>query len=213
MEWLQNIQNIVFDLGGVVINLDRSKAVDALSALGIEGVNELLGQYVQKEPFLGLETGRLTAGEFFDLLRKQSNPNTTDTQITDAFNQFLVSLPVERLERLRVLRMAGYRVFALSNTNPVMYNSWISNAFTQEGGKINDYFDGIVTSFQEFTCKPDKSIFETVLRRYGLNGGETLMLDDSDANCKAAAEAGMNALRIGNTEQDDMMAVTSLLLS
>ncbi len=206
----------MFDLGGVVIDLKRERAVEQLTALGLKGVDELLGQYVQKPPFLDLETGRITAGGFFDDLREKcaegGNPGVTDRQLTEAFNAFLVDIPVERLERLRQLRMAGFGVYALSNTNPVMYNSWIANAFRQEGGNICDYFDGIVTSFQEMTCKPDPVIFETVLRRYGLPGNQTLMLDDSEKNCQAAAGCGMHALRVGTTDQDDMMAYTGLLL-
>ena len=214
--WILGIQNIVFDLGGVVIDLDRSRAVNHLEALGLRKVNDLLGQYVQKQPFLGLETGHLTAGEFFDLLRAECAQNSgktpTDTQLTEAFNAFLVRIPEERLQRLRELRLAGFRIFALSNTNPVMFNSWIARAFRAEGGNIQDYFDGLVLSFQELTCKPDPHIFETVLRRYGLSGQQTLMLDDSEANCRAAAEIGMHALRVGDTPQDNMMAYTGLLL-
>ncbi|MDE6559373.1 MAG: HAD family phosphatase [Muribaculaceae bacterium] len=208
---LQNIENIIFDLGGVVIDLDRDRAVAALTKLGLKEADEMLGLYRQEEPFLGLETGRVTAGEFFDLLREKC-PGATDTLLTDAFNQFLVRIPVERLEMLRRLRMAGYRIFVLSNTNPVMYNSWIANAFRAEGGSINDYFDGIVASFQELTCKPDPAIFSTVARRYGLNPAATLMLDDSDANCRSAAGVGMHALRVGSTPGDDMLAICHLLL-
>lgn len=217
MEWLKGIRNIVFDLGGVVIDLNRLRAVEELEKLGLREVGELLGQYVQKPPFLDLETGKMTAGEFFDNLRARclaSNPESeiSDTALTDAFNAFLIRIPEERLRRLRELRMAGFSVFALSNTNPVMYNSWIASQFRQEGGTINDYFDGIVTSFQEMVCKPDHAIFQTLLRRYGLPGSQTLMLDDSEANCRAAAECGMHALRVGATPADDMMAYTGLLL-
>lgn len=212
--WLLGIRNVVFDLGGVVIDLDRNRAVRALEELGLEGVGRMLDQYVQSGPFLALETGRLTAGGFFDELRaKCSRPGVSDREITEAFNRFLVALPAARLTRLREMRMAGFGVFALSNTNPVMYDSWIAEAFRQEGGNICDYFDGIVTSFQEQCCKPDPRIFETVVNRYGLQRSQTLFLDDSEANCRAAAECGIHALRVGSTRQDDMMAYTSLLLS
>lgn len=209
--WVQGIENVIFDLGGVVIDLDRDRAVRALETLGLKDADDMLGLYRQKEPFLGLETGRVKAGEFFDLLREQC-PGATDTMLTTAFNEFLVDIPVERLEMLRRMRMAGYRIFVLSNTNPVMYNSWIASAFRKESGTINDYFDGIVTSFQELTCKPDPEIFATVLRRYGLDPACTLMLDDSDANCRAAAGVGMHALRVGRTRGDDMIAICTLLL-
>lgn len=211
-EWLYGIKNVVFDLGGVVINLDRDRAVSGLQKLGLEKADEMLGLYGQKEPFYGLETGTRSTAEFFDLMRREMHPGVTDTQITDAFNAFLIDLPPARLEMLRRMRMAGYRIFVLSNTNPVMYNTWIDRAFRQEGGSINDYFDGIIASFQELTCKPDVTIFQTVMRRYGLLGSETLMLDDSEKNCRAAAEAGMHALRVGKSDNDDMLAICGALL-
>lgn len=212
IDWIYNIKNVIFDLGGVVIDLDRDRAVKALEELGLDDANDMLGLYGQKEPFYGLETGERSTGEFFDLLRSRMTPGVTDTQLTEAFNCFLVDLPSYRLEMLRRMRMAGYRIFVLSNTNPVMFNTWIDRAFRQEGGSINDYFDGVVASFQELMCKPNVAIFETLMRRYGLNPSETLMLDDSEKNCRAAAEAGAHAFQIGQTDKDDMMAICGALL-
>lgn len=212
MDWIYNIQNIIFDLGGVVIDLDRDRAVKALQALGLKEADEMLGLYGQQEPFLGLETGQLSTADFFDLMREKMNPGVTDSMITSAFNEFLVDLPVERLKMLRRMRMAGFRIFVLSNTNPVMFNTWIDRAFRQEGGTVNDYFDGVVASYEELMCKPDVELFRTVIRRYGLNPSETLMLDDSDKNCRAAAEAGTHAFRVGKTDRDDMLAICEALL-
>lgn len=202
------IRNIIFDLGGVVIDLQRERAVEALSALGLKDADRVLGLYRQEEPFLGIETGRLHAGEFFELLRL-SCPGANDMQLTEAFNRFLIRIPVERLRRLSELRRNGFKVYALSNTNPVMYNSWIAEHFRQEGMSINDYFDGIVTSFQELCCKPDLRIFRTVLQRYSLEPEVTLMLDDSAANCDAARQCGMKAQQVGPSGSDtDMIALT-----
>ncbi|MDE6010430.1 MAG: HAD family phosphatase [Muribaculaceae bacterium] len=204
---LSQVRNIVFDLGGVVIDLRRDAAVEALQALGMKNADSVLGLYRQEEPFLGIETGRLHAGEFFELVRL-SCPGATDVQITEAFNRFLTGIPVERLQRLRELRAKGIGVYALSNTNPIMYNSWIAEHFRQEGLSINDYFDGIVASFQELCCKPDLRIFRTLLTRYGLKGDETLMLDDSAANCDGARHAGMIAIQVGKDSDNDMLALT-----
>lgn len=211
-DWIYNIKNVIFDLGGVVINLDRDRAVRALEELGLKDADSMLGLYGQQEPFLGLETGERSTAEFFDIIRSRVRPGVTDTQIADAFNQFLVSLPIERLAMLRRMRLAGFRIFILSNTNPVMFNTWIDRAFRQEGGSVNDYFDGIVVSYEELMCKPNVDIFTNLMRRYGLNPSETLMLDDSDKNCRAASEAGAHAFRIGNTDKDDMLSVCGALL-
>lgn len=205
------IKNIIIDLGGVIIDLKRERAVAALKHLGIANADALLGLYRQEGPFLGLETGRLTAAEFFDELRRESTVEATgitDRHLQDAFNEFLVDLPIERLQALRKLREAGYRTYMLSNTNPVMYLSWIAEHFRQEGLTVNDYFDGCVVSFQELTCKPDPEIFRRVLTRYHLNPAETIMLDDSEANCQAAETTGMQSRRI----QSDFTQVAQSLI-
>lgn len=213
MSFNGKIKNVVFDLGGVVIDLSRESAVKELDKLGLHEAGELLGLYRQEEPFLGLETGNKTTGEVFDLLRSRCNPGVSDSDIARAFEAFLVKLPPERLAALRELRAAGYGVYALSNTNPVMFHGWISRQFQQEGLRERDYFDGIVASFEEGTCKPDPEIFRTVLRRYGLEADETLMLDDSEANCEAAATVGMQTFRIDNSDSERAMtAVVENLL-
>lgn len=191
---IENIDAVVLDLGGVVIDLRRDNAVAALQELGLREADELLDTYRQTGPFLALETGRLTAGEFFDLIRAMiGDPKITDTQLQDAFNRFLIDIPAERLEAILALRARGYKVYALSNTNPVMYHSWIAGRFRQEGLQINDYFDGIVTSFEEGVCKPDPLIFERLLKRYHLDGQRTLFLDDGPANVEAARACGIRA--------------------
>lgn len=212
IDWIYNIQNVIFDLGGVVVDLDRDKAVRALERLGLKDADEMLGLYGQQEPFYGLETGERSTAEFFDTMRSRMNPGVTDKEITDAFNEFLICIPAERLAMLRRMRMAGFRIFVLSNTNPVMFNTWIDRAFRQEGGTINDYFDGVVVSFEELMCKPNVVIFQTLMRRYGLNPAQTLMLDDSEKNCQAAAEAGAHAFKVGKSDKDDMIAICEALL-
>ena len=193
---MDNIKNIIFDLGGVVIDLERGNAVNALHSLGITDSDRLLGQYEQKGPFLLLESGLITASQFYDGLLPLCHPGTTCVDIQDAFEGFLVGLPLQRLRTICNLRRKGFKLFVLSNTNPVMYNHWIDLAFRQEGKSINDYFDGIVVSFQERTCKPDPQIFKNLLNRYHLNPQETLLLDDSEANCNSARGLGINAIQI-----------------
>lgn len=205
---LTNIDNIVFDLGGVVIDLDRDQCIRSLEALGISEAADLLGLYVQSGPFLGLETGRITAAEFFDLLRAEARPGTTDTDLQDAFNAFLVALPLNRLKAIRRLRHIGKRTFCLSNTNPVMWNSWIAARFRAEGFTVNDYFDGIVASFAEGCCKPDPAIFRHLINRYGLDPQRTLFLDDSQTNVEAARSTGLKAERVApGTEFTELLRV------
>ena len=209
---MKEVRNVIFDLGGVVIDIVRDNAVAALEALGVKDAGILLGEYAQKGAFLKLETGEISSSEFFDLLLPLCRPGTTNTDIRDAFEHFLIDIPLPRLEALRALRERGFRLFVLSNTNPVMYHHWIDSHFRQEGYSINAYFDGIVVSFQERTCKPDPQIFTNLVKRFRLNPEETLMLDDSEANCEAARSIGLQAIRIDNEGKDSMLNVCTRLL-
>ncbi|MDE6336228.1 MAG: HAD family phosphatase [Muribaculaceae bacterium] len=205
------MKNIIFDLGGVVIDLNRQRAADALEAIGIQDAPALLGEYEQKGPFLLLENGHSTTADFYDDMLPRCRPNTTCTEIRDAFERFLMEIPIERLQAIRDLREKGFRLFVLSNTNPLMFNHWIDLAFRQEGLTINDYFDGVVTSYQEKLCKPDPEIFQHVVDRYGLDPKETVMLDDSAKNCESARSIGLNAIQIDNNGTDSMIAVCQRL--
>ena len=159
-----------------------------------------------------LETGEISASELYDIFLPHCKKGTTCTDIRDAFEEFLRELPIERLKMLETLRAKGYRIYVLSNTNPIMYNHWIDNAFRNDGKSINDYFDGIVTSYQEKMCKPNPEIFKRVISRYGLKPEETLMLDDSEANVNAAKSVGLQAKKVEPSGENSFMEICESLL-
>ena len=200
-------KNIIFDLGGVIIDIKREAAAKALEELGIVEADRILGEYEQKGIFLLLEEGRISDAEMYDSLKPLCAPDTTCTDIKVAFEKFLTGVPVERLRMVEALRAKGYRTYVLSNTNPIFYNDWIAKAFRQDGKSINDYFDGIVVSFQELMCKPNPDIFKNLLLRYKLEPSETLFLDDSEANCASAQSLGINTVCI-TPEGPDSFAET-----
>lgn len=182
---MNGIKNILFDLGGVLIDLDRLQAVKALEALGFEDANDYLGDYGQKGAFMELEEGKITEAEFYDKIRCHI-PLATDAQIAEAFMQFLQGLPVYKLEMLRRLKEKGYRMMMLSNTNPLMFPRICDTYFKQEGLTVNDYFDDIFLSYEMDVMKPDPKIFRKVIEQANINAEETLFIDDSQANLDAA---------------------------
>lgn len=197
---MKGIKNVIIDLGGVMIDLDRDRCVREFEALGIQGADEMLGLYRQKEPFLSIETGSITVADFYDRLRLIAGKNIDDKLLEEAFYAFLVDLPADRLAALRRMRDAGLKLYMISNTNVVMYDGWIKRAFMKEGLRVGDYFDGIITSFAEGFCKPDPQIFNILLNRYSLDPRESILLDDSEANCEEARRLSMQALRIADRE-------------
>jgi len=187
------IKNLLFDLGGVIMDLDRSRCVRAFQELGMKDADEFLGLYGQKGDFLALESGEIDGDEFHKRVRPLFSHPVTDAEIDEAFNQFLVGIPVERLRALRELRKR-YPVYLLSNTNPIMMESKIADEFRREGFEMKDYFDGVVTSYEAKCCKPAKGIFDYAEKMCGIEPEETLFFDDSPSNVDAARRYGFQAV-------------------
>lgn len=190
------IKNLLFDLGGVIMDLDRDRCVRAFERLGMKDADDFLGVYGQKGAFLALESGKINADEFHRQVRPMiDRPEVSDEEIDNAFNEFLVGIPVTRLEALRALRK-DYKIYLLSNTNPIMINSRIAEEFRKEGFEMADYFDGIFTSYEAGCCKPGKEIFDYTEREGHIKPDETLFFDDSQANVDAARSYGLNAVLV-----------------
>lgn len=189
------IKNLLFDLGGVIMDIRRLNCVASFERLGMKDADNFLGEYSQKGPFLQLEEGAISEEEFRTAVRALIDGEVSDEQIDSAFCDFLVGIPKYRLEQLRQLKKS-YNIYMLSNTNSIMWRSRIAEDFRQEGLEREDYFDGIVTSFEARSIKPDTKIFHTVVEKLGINPDETLFLDDSQKNLDAAAQLGFHTLLV-----------------
>lgn len=190
------IKNLLFDLGGVIMNIRRENAVEALRMLGMKDAGTFLGEYVQKGPFLQLEEGSIAPEEFRNEIRSHLEKQVSDADIDEAFNRFLTGIPEYRLDDLKELKKRGYSIYMLSNTNPIMWNSEIARQFRKQGHDVNFYFDGIVTSFDAGCCKPDPGIFIYAEKKFGIKPEETLFLDDSEKNTLAAEKLGFKTTLI-----------------
>lgn len=186
----------MFDLGGVIMEIERMNAVKALEALGMCDVDKMLGDYGQTGPFLQLEKGEISPEEFHREIHKLMPAGVTDDQIDEAFEKFLVGIPVERLRKLEELHKK-YNIYLLSNTNKIMWDGFITKEFRKDGHDISYYFDGTVASFEAKAYKPDAEIFRIAERRFGIKPEETIFFDDSKANCEAAAKLGFRTEWIG----------------
>lgn len=190
------IKNLLFDLGGVIMDIKRDNCVAAFKELGMKNPDEFLGEYVQAGPFAAIENGSMTAAEFRDEMRRIiGNEQLTDSQIDTAFERFLIGIPKKRLEDLERLHRR-FRILMISNTNPIMWNDEIARNFRQDGHDVNYYFDGIVTSFEAHSMKPDTKIFMDVVEKLDAKPSETIFFDDSEKNCEAARKLGFHAIHV-----------------
>ncbi len=185
------IKNLLIDFGGVLVNLNRERCIRSFKTLGFEDIERLIDPYRQSGFFLQLEKGEITTERFREEVRQRiSGRSVTDQQIDEAWNSFLIDIPVSKLDLLLELRRQ-YAVFLLSNTNEIHWQWACTNGFAYKGFRAEDYFEKQFLSFEMGQVKPERDIFQTVLDQAGICSDETFFIDDSPENCRMAESMGI----------------------
>jgi FMN phosphatase YigB (HAD superfamily) len=185
------IKNIIFDLGVVLLNIDFKLTINEFEKLGISNVNEIFTGYEQREFFDAFEKGLISPSEFRNEIRKHSQKLLTDDMIDHAWNAMILDFPAERINMLITIRNK-YRIFLLSNTNAIhfpVYNELLTKEF--HIANLSDLFEKAYYSYRLGLRKPDKEIFELVVRENKLIPAETLFIDDSPQHIATAATLGI----------------------
>jgi glucose-1-phosphatase len=191
---LNGIKNIIFDLGGVIINIRFQLALDAFQKLSKSGKVLEFTQRQQSGLFDAYETGRISDAEFRAGLREQYDIEATDAEIDEAWNALLLDIPEERIHLLRELGNK-YRLFLLSNTNAihlVRFNQIVAESFTIPD--LDSLFEKTYYSHLIGQRKPDAVVFEQILAQNNLEAAETLFVDDSIQHIEGAKAVGLKTL-------------------
>lgn len=188
------IKNLIFDFGGVLVNLDKDICTAKFKKINAEEVGHYVDFCIQEDLFHELEIGAITVPEFCQEVRKKAPLCTaSDKEICDAWASLLTDVPVHRLAALLKLK-ENYRLFLLSNTNEIHWEMAEDMFFCQvEGLCVDDYFEKCYLSNRLGMIKPSPEIFKLVLEENGLTPDETLFIDDSPKNCAAAEAVGIHA--------------------
>jgi putative hydrolase of the HAD superfamily len=180
------IKNIIFDLGGVVLNLDQGKTLRAFKRLGLD-----LDEVNHEHPlFIDFETGKIDEAYFLQSLFTLLKGNASIEQIKNAWNAMLLELPKPRVDYIIALKK-NYRLFMLSNTN----STHIEAVYAEHGHEVfKQMFDRQFLSFEMGTRKPMLSIYQQALTEASLKASETVFIDDSKLNIKGAQQAGLHTI-------------------
>lgn len=189
------LRNVVFDLGGVLVDLDIERCRRAFLELGMPRVAEILDPCSPAAMIGDLERGALSFHEACDAMRRLSErPDVTDAQIAAAYRAFIAGVPVTKMRLIGELRRRGLRTYVLSNNNPVAMEA-IRRMFTADGRTMDDYFDRIYLSYEMHCLKPSETIFRRMTADSGINPTESLFIDDSERNLATARTLGFNVYR------------------
>jgi FMN phosphatase YigB (HAD superfamily) len=194
----QQIRNIIFDLGGVILNIDYHKTEESFINLGITDFNKLYSQFHANSFFEDFEKGTIDPSSFVAELTTYA-PGLSAQDIISAWNAMLLDFPPGRIDFL--LRMkTRYRTFLLSNTNEIHHEAFqkipLDNSETLDG-----CFEKVYYSHALGMRKPDKEIFEFVLKDNNLAAAETLFIDDTPANIEAAISVGIRTIYVKPPEK------------
>jgi putative hydrolase of the HAD superfamily len=191
MKNIKNIKNIIFDLGGVILNIDYYLTIEAFKKLGIDNFNELFSQANQNILFDDIDKGKMTSEQFRKELKNLLGKQIDDVEIDEAWNALLLDLPIKRLELLMTLKKT-FRTFLLSNNNQIHLDE-INKYLKRKFGitDLSGYFEKMYFSHIVGLRKPDEEFFNLVLRENNLNPEETLFIDDSVQHIEAAKKLGI----------------------
>jgi glucose-1-phosphatase len=191
-------KNIIFDLGAVILNIDYNLASEAFKKLGVSDFDELYSKKKQDLLFDKLETGELDESGFRDEIRKHIPHDVTNDQIDSAWNSMLLDLPPGRFQWLQQIGKK-YRIFLLSNTNSIHVREFTRRLDAQYGkGAFEKLFEKVYYSCKMKMRKPDKEIFDLVLKENNLEPSETLFIDDSPQHIEGAKKCGIQTLHLKN---------------
>lgn len=196
------VRNIIFDLGGVLLNIDYQLTIDAFKKLGVSNFEGLFTQAVQIDLFDRFDKGVISSAGFREELRRITDLPLTDQQIDSAWNAMLLDMPGKRLAMLD-RASKHYRLFLLSNTNTIHYPAY-QNYMRQHFG-----FSDLASLFerQYLSCalgmrKPEVEIFKHIMYEGGLKPEETLFVDDSFQHVEGARRVGLQAVWIDLPRMD-----------
>lgn len=197
---MREIKAVIFDLGGVLLNLDMSRPGTKMEALGLvdgPAFHELVGQY---------QLGSISTDDFFDNLMSLC-PRAADRQeLMNVWNSCLLDIPDYKLQYIMQLRERGIETYLLSNTNDAHWSHIKSESFPRP---VEEYFHAIYLSHELHMAKPDKAIYETVLSRIGQQAGACLFLDDTEENITSASSLGIRTYKtpVRYDWRDDVSAI------
>ena len=209
---MTKIKNIIFDLGGVILNLDYSKTDKEFHKLGLKNFSKLFSKKKQSKIFDDFEKGRFSAEKFIFLIKQSEKLKIKESDFINAWNAMLLEIPKERMEFIKRLKK-DYNIYLLSNTNEIHIkkfeadlrkNNWLRD--------FQDCFDQVYYSSNMGMRKPDYDCFNKVLEDHNLKAHETLFIDDSLQHIEGAKKVGINAYLL-NKEDSILRLVPDIIQS
>lgn len=187
------VKNIIFDLGGVFLDIDYKRTRDTFIKNGIANIDDYYQQSHVSPIFGALERGLVEPEEFYEGLRKESGVDISNQHIEEAWNAMLADFRPGALAILKPLK-AEYKIYLLSNTNSIHFNHFLKKHLELTGIPFGDQFHQAYYSHLIKQRKPDPESYLYITKENGLLPEETLFVDDTFKNIEGAEAVHMQTL-------------------
>lgn len=188
------ISAVIFDMGGVLVTLDREKCINNFKTeAGFDSIGDFLDIFHQKGFISDLEEGKITPDDFYDECLRRSRPGTTRQTVHECFISLLTGLNTEAVELIKELH-DHYDICILSNNNPISRGWFTDRLMADYGIGGEGYFKHEFYSYQLHMLKPSREIYEKVIETLGCKPEEILFIDDSKTNAEVSASLGITTL-------------------
>ncbi len=191
------IKNIVFDMGGVLVDLSRERSVRQFEALGVSDASDLINPYSHNGLFGSLENGDVTTFEFCQRLSEHCGKELHPEAIREAWKSMVNPAPVYKLDYILELRKR-YKCYVLSNNNDMIVEWAKTSDFSDARRPISDYFDRMYFSYELKCMKPHPEIFHKMIADSGIIPSESLYIDDGIQHLETAKSLGFVTLLAEN---------------
>lgn len=192
------ISTIIFDLGGVLVDLSVEKTINAFAGLSGWAEHQVAEVYQTHSEFFAFERGEISDTEFRNVLRRIFKTEASDQELDKSWNAMLIGLPAKKLEMVAKLKQQ-FQVVVLSNTNNI-HLQCINKNFLG-GETLNTHFNRCYFSHEVGMRKPEPRIYKHVLQHQNIISGSVVFLDDNVENLQAAQTLGIHTIHIQHAEQ------------
>jgi putative hydrolase of the HAD superfamily len=191
----RKVNAIIFDLGGVIMDIDSKREADRFAELGIKDYQSIFTPTNMNEFFQRQEIGEILEDNFYDGFRELTGSSLSDNDIEETWDLILTDFKPERMEFLDELSKK-YPIYLFSNTNDIHTKRFMQMCLEQFGRPLLSYFTEVFYSQEVGMRKPNPEAFKKVLELAGLDAETTIFVDDVEANIEGAKTAGLQTVHL-----------------
>ncbi|MBQ7461037.1 MAG: HAD family phosphatase [Bacteroidaceae bacterium] len=207
------ITDIIFDLGGVLLDLNMEGIGQACQRLGInpelffvktdeKNTSTVCQGISASKAITAYQVGEITSEQFLFLVLSHCGEGITREDIIEAWNSCIGLIPMERLDMIKELRRKGYHTHLLSNTNDLHWEEIKRRYLSQEGYTCKELFDNVFVSHEVHLAKPAPEIYQYAISQIGRPAAQCLFIDDTLLNVEAARREGLQGVWLDIRDKD-----------